>query len=116
MGYSIKLVGEDGEVVRVSKQYEGSDPALGGTNDADANITYNYTKHFHENLDNSMGIRWLYGKHAYDCVERLEAAVDKLGTERDADYWKPTPGNAGHALRVLLKWAYQHQKAIFMGD
>ena len=73
MGYNIKLVGDDDEIVSVLRHQEGSDFVMDGT-------------------------------------------VEKLGTLRDADYWRPTPGNAGDVLYVLLKWARHYPYAIFMGD
>ena len=116
MVYSIKLVGEDGEIVSVSRHQEGSNFVMDGKADAVIDITCNYSMHFREEIDHSIGIRWLYGKHAHECVDVLEAAVEKLGTKRDVDYWRPTPGNAGDVLYVLLKWARQYPYAIFMGD
>lgn len=116
MGYSIKLVGEDGEIVGVTRHQEGSSYVMGGTDDANIDITYNYAKYFREEIDSRYGIRWLYGKHAHECIDVLEAAVEKLGKVRDADYWETTPGNAGHVLNVLLAWARQYPYAIFMGD
>ena len=32
------------------------------------------------------------------------------------DYWAATPGNAGKALNILLKWAKQFPDATFKGD
>ena len=116
MGYSIKLVGDDGEPVSVMLHQEGSVFAIDGTTDAVIDITYNYAKYFKEEINERDGIRWLYGKHAHECKDVLEAAVEKLGTLRSADYWEQTPGNAGDVLYVLLKWSRQYPYAIFMGD
>lgn len=116
MGYSIRLVGEDGEIVRVSRHQEGSNFVIDGTTDAVIDITYNYVGHFRDTIDKRDGIRWLYGKHARLCIFILEDAVGKLGTVRGADYWEATPGNAGYVLHVLLMWARQYPDAIFMGD
>lgn len=116
MGYSIKLVDERGEPVIVNRHQEGSTVALGGTNEAVINITYNYSRYFVEHINSGSGIRFLYGKHAFECVDILEKAVEKLGKIRDDDYWKSTPGNAGHVLSVLLEWANEYPNAIFMGD
>ena len=44
---------------------------------------------------------------------KIDEAVKKLGTTQDSDYWKPTPGNAGHALNILLTWAVDNPDAIF---
>ena len=116
MGYSIKLLGEDGEPVSVVRHQEGSNFALGGTTDASIDITYNYSGYFVEHIDSGAGIRFLYGKRAVDCIDILEKAVDSLGKVVDDDYWRTTPGNAGHVLSVLLAWANEHPDAIFVGD
>ena len=46
-------------------------------------------------------------------IEKLEFAVDLLGTERDEDYWKPTFGNAGYTLSRLLEWAKKHPDSVW---
>lgn len=61
------------------------------------------------------GIRWLYNKRAKDVIPKLEVAVNQLGTSTDSDYWKATPGNAGHALNILLYWAKMHPNYVFEG-
>jgi len=87
-----------------------------GMTSAEINITWNYSKFFYEHLDAERGIRWLYGKTGRETVERLKKAVEVLGTETDEDYWKPTPGNAGHILNVLAGWAELHPDAVWDGD
>jgi len=115
MSYDIELK-KDGEVCDVELHSDGGTYALGGGFEAQLNITYNYSEHYSKHLDNKEGIRWLYGKKAKDCIERLQKAVKTLGTERDEDYWKATEGNAGYALSILLIWAREHPEAIFDGD
>ena len=56
----------------------------------------------------------MHKKTARDTTARLERAVETLGTQRDDDYWKPTPGNAGYALSILLKWARQHPNGVWI--
>lgn len=116
MGYSIKLVGEDGEPVKVESHYEGSNMLIGGNTDAEITITYNYGFFFYKHIDTEEGIRWMYGRKASDCVATLNAAILALGTDLSGDYWEPTPGNSGHALAILRGWAIQHPTARFMGD
>ena len=116
MGYSIKLLDEMGEPVIVRRHQEGSNYVCTGTTDASIDITYNYSRYFVEHIDSVVGIRFLYGKRAFECVDILENAVDSLGKVTDNDYWKRTPGNAGHVLSVLLEWANEYPNAIFMGD
>ncbi len=115
MSYDISLV-KDGKTVTVESHEEGGTYALGGSDGANLNVTYNYCRHFYEHLDKKKGIRWLYGKKARDTIKRLEKSVKELGVEKDDNYWKSTSGNAGYALSILLKWAKQHPEAIWEGD
>jgi len=115
MGYDITLE-KDGRVVGVDQHFEGSTICLQGSDTAELNVTYNYGYFFKKSLSRNEGIRWLYGKKAKDTAKRLRKAAGELGTNKDEDYWKATPGNAGHALSVLLKWAIQHPEAIWKGD
>ena len=55
----------------------------------------------------------VHGKRAEEVISLLQAAVMELGVMQSSDYWQPTSGNAGHALSVLLAWAYQHPSAVF---
>lgn len=145
MSYSIELQDpKTGEPVEVENHEEGSTYAIGGKNVADLDITYNYAWFYYHFLDKEKGLRWLYGKKAKDCIERLEAALVELGVDKhthDDDapkrnpddpnlvrykgvacgrqpgsYWCPTPGNAGAALLILLNWAKQYPDAVFDGD
>jgi hypothetical protein len=116
MSYDIDLVDEEGKICKVKRHAEGGTYVVGGTEEAHLNVTYNYSDHFYETLDEEEGIRWLYGKSGRECTTRLEAAVKALSTERSNDYWEKTPGNAGYALSTLLKWAKEHPNAKFRGD
>ena len=115
MSYDIALCKNE-EPVTVARHADGGTYALGGTTYAELNVTYNYGKHYYQHLDEEKGLRWLYGKTGAETVERLELAVKALGTEQVADYWNPTPGNAGYALNILLGWAKQHPDAVWDGD
>lgn len=98
--------------VDVERHAEGGTYALGGTSDAELNVTYNYGGHFTRALGGGFK-DVLDDKRAGDVIPLLEGAVAMLGTERDGDYWNNTPGNAGHALSILLAWARQRPDAIF---
>ena len=104
---------KEGKLVEVEPFEEGGTYCLGGSDTADINITYNYGPYFHICLDKKKGLRWLDGKKAKDAMARMERAVKELGTGKDDNYWKPTPGNAGYAPSILLKWAKRHPEAIF---
>ncbi len=75
-------------------------------------MTYNYAWFYFRFLDKE-GLEWLNGKKAKDTIVKLKAAVAELGTRMYGDYWAATPGNAGHALDTLLKWAELHPEATF---
>ena len=112
MSWDVDLLDESG-VVTVPAHSEGGTYALGGTDSASLNVTYNYGRWIREGLDVEQGLKWLHDRKAKHCIERLEAAVGKLGTEKDSNYWAPTAGNAGYALAILLGWAKLHPEAHF---
>lgn len=106
-------------LVTVPDHQEGGIIAIGGSSSAHVSITYNYGALYRETLPdpdpeqpNILG-RLLHDKRAGDVIPLLEEGVRKLGTDVHDDYWKPTPGNAGHMLNVLLGWARLHPDAIF---
>lgn len=106
MSYDVTLEGA-GPVERFE---EGGTYVLGGSEEASLNITYNYAE-VYRLLDFS--IRDLDGQTARETAERLAGLVEKLGTGKFEDYWAPTPGNAGHALNILLAWATQYPDGIW---
>jgi len=81
---------------------------VGGCDVADLNVTYNYAKWF--------DFRALDGRVARDVAPLLRGFVEKHGTQRDPDYWKPTPGNVGAACARLLGWAECYPDARFDVD
>ena len=91
--------------MHVERHSEGGAYKVGGTSQAELNVTYNYSAHF--------DFKQLDGKTASDMVPIMEQAVRDLGTERSPDYWQPTPGNAGYAVSILLAWAKQNPAAYF---
>lgn len=111
MSYWVHLVDGDGRDVAVEPHREGGTYAPGGIGEARLNVTYNYAECYRL-FDFSL--RDLQGKRAGDTIDTLAPIVDRLGTQQyQRDYWAPTPGNAGHALCVLLAWARQHPDAIW---
>ena len=116
MGYDISLVDFDGYPVKVERHCEGGSVMSSGNIDATISITYNYSSFFCQTIDPMLGIRWLYDRTASNCIDRLQKAIDMLGTCRDDDYWESTPGNAGHILKILWGWAIRYPNATFIGD
>lgn len=107
---------KDNKPVKVELFSEGGNYPIGGQKEAELNITYNYSGSYYQYLDSEESLRWLHQKKAKDCTERLENAVKELGTKQNEDYWKPTKGNAGYALNILLKWAKEYPEAKFQVD
>lgn len=109
MSYWVYL-NRDGAPIGVERHREGGTYAKCGTDEGALNVTYNYS-----NTYSLMGfsLRDLDGKVAKDVISQLETLVELLGTKRYDDYWAPTPGNAGHALGILLKWAKANPDAVF---
>ena len=115
MSYDLGLY-YDKQPATVKTFAEGGTYVLGGSNHAELNITWNYAHFYYEHLNKEEGLRWLYGKTGLTTSVVLAYAVDKLGTDRDGDYWASTPGNAGYALSILLGWAAEHPDAVWDGD
>ncbi|GAH37846.1 unnamed protein product [marine sediment metagenome] len=99
--------------VKVENFTAGGTYPIGGTDEAELNITYNYSEFYYRYLDKENGLKWLHQRKAKDCIERLENAVGVLGTKQYEDYWSSTKGNAGYALNILLSWARKYPEAKF---
>jgi len=112
LGWDIRLVDKDGNVVEVPSHTFGSTIVIGGSTSANATITYNYAQFYYE-VFGKKGFMTLNGMKAKDAIPLLEKAIEKLGTKRSESYWDPTPGNAGYALSILLSWAKLHPEATF---
>ena len=110
MSFDISLEYPDGRELKVDRIQEGGTQAIGGTDKADLNVTYNYSL-----VANLAGvhIRGLDGSKASDTVGKLTKAVELLGTHQHDDYWADTSGNVGFALNILLGWAKQHHDAVW---
>jgi hypothetical protein len=114
MSFDVRLKDKEGNTLISSMNIShGGTQVIGGTNECDLNITYNYAEYFYKHLCPIRGLRCLHGQEAKRCIEVLENAVAKLGTVTDADYWKNTNGNAGYSLNILSLWAKEHPDGIF---
>ncbi len=96
--------GEIREYLEVEYFTEGGTYPLGGSTDADLNITYNYSPHYYRVLPNGEGLRGLNGLTVEEALPQLSEGVKALGTDEHPDYWKATEGNARRALVTLEKW------------
>lgn len=109
MSYWVYLMDGD-EAVEVTRHSEGGTFVLGGTDVAELNVTYNYSGAY-SLCDFS--IRGLHLEVAGDTISKLQQVVKFLGVCKHTDYWRATPGNAGHAANILLRWARQHPDAVW---
>lgn len=113
MSYWVYLQDEEGNTLEVDVHSEGGTHVIGGTGFAELNVTYNYGWFYHRVLGKG-GLQSLDSKKACHVTQGLAKAVGELGVNRyEKDYWAATPGNAGHALSILLKWALQYPNGIF---
>jgi len=110
MSWDVSLIDGDGCVCQVAPHEEGGTYVLGGTTAAWLSITYNYGRPYSLIGFELKALEWSSAKYA---AIKLERAICALGTNRYRDYWAPTPGNAGYALSILLRWAKQHPDARF---
>lgn len=119
MSYDIELVDPvTKKVLELTNSHfmRGGTYAVDGTTDASFNITYNYSKIFHEVLSEENGIRFIYGKTGAESISCLTEAISKLSDDVDPDYWKATEGNAKKALHSLLALAQMRPDGIWVGD
>ena len=112
MSWDVALTYPNDTIARVSPHYEGTTILLGGNDQAEMSVTYNYGRcwrvHGWGNLADEFN-----GKTARDTIPELRRMIAVLGTETDPDYWAATDGNAGAALAVMLCWAEEHPDAAW---
>jgi hypothetical protein len=90
--------------------------ALGGTNGAWLNVTYNYSRFFKMVIDEQDGIRKIYGMTGLQSLPILENAISALKDDATDDYWEPTEGNAKRALIQLRTLAQMRPDGVWDGD
>jgi len=116
MSYWVSLRDAGGEVCTVPKFEDGGTKVAGGSEEAELNVTYNYGEVYRlvpKFLGFEFSIGFLNNRKALYTIAYLEHVVEVLGDKTYPDYWAPTPGNAGHAAAILLKWARLHPDATF---
>lgn len=98
-------------------QIKGGTFALGGTNEAELNITWNYAKHYCRVICPKLGVKKIIGMTGKDSIVLLEQAAEKLGDNVDeTDYWNPTEGNAKQALLGLITLAKMRPDGVWRCD
>jgi hypothetical protein len=118
VSYDIELrdpVTKDVLVLDEVHQMKGGTYAMGGTDLAELNVTYNYSGHFYRVMG-EQGIRSIYGKTGAEAIPMLEAAIAQLGDDVSDDYWKSTEGNAKRALCQLLALSRMRPDGVWGGD
>lgn len=96
-------------------QMRGGTYAVGGTQEAWLNITYNYAPHFCRVMGEK-GIRTIYGMTGAESIPVLKEAMAALNDDVVDDYWQPTEGNAKAALAGLLALAQMRPDGVWDGD
>lgn len=113
----------------------GGTYALGGSQVASLNVTYNYSAHYYRVFDPAIpsqdapewlrdvgnqplrhGIRTIYGMTGAQSIPVLERAISMLGDDVDENYWRPTEGNAKRALTQILALARMRPDGVWAGD
>ena len=114
MSWWVNLKDSEGSIVKCRPHAEGGTYVVGGIDRAELNITYNYGGLFRElQALGENGLKAIDGKRAVEVIPVLRDAVRYLGIRRQENYWAAVPGNAGHALSILLDWAREHPNAVF---
>jgi hypothetical protein len=95
---------QTGETLSVAHHdIKGGTHAMGGTDEAWLNISYNYSAYYYDAVSQEKGFRVIDGMTVGEAMPVICRAIQKIGTTiRDADYWEATAGNAGAALLDLL--------------
>jgi hypothetical protein len=104
MSYDIHLEYPDERECLVGNHEGGGTRVLGGTDEAWLNVTYNYSRFFYRNLDDELGIRWLYGKTGQEAGPQLRGAIGRLEGEISA-WSKPFTVLENDFLRDRVKIA-----------
>lgn len=96
MSWDIRAVDPGGDQVLLPEQHElrGGTYALGGTNEAWLNVTYNYGKHFNFGALDEVAVA--------TAVPEMEQRASELARDTSECYWEPTEGNVRLALESMI--------------
>ena len=107
MGWSIRLVDENGEVCQVPRHQQGSTINLAAQEQmpAEIDVTFNYKKLFN--------FRLLSGLPAWFSRRLLKAYIRFHKGQPIDDYWAATGGNVKQVLFLLFRWTSQHPDCVW---
>lgn len=111
MSYSVSLNDPaTGEPHQMPEPFtDGGTYRVGGTNDCELNVTYNYGQVYGSLVSD------LDGLVAHTTLPRLDAFLAQWldAVPYKTDYWAPTPGNAIAAIERLASFARAHPSGIW---
>lgn len=138
MSYDIRLVDpvkRETLLCEIPHQMKGGTFAIGGTQEMDLNITYNYADWYYRpgvfSIEGRGGIRHIYGLTGAESIPVLKGAIKALeeckedisDEEREeceeqgaTGYWMPTRENAIKRICQLLAFAQMRPDGIWEGD
>lgn len=86
---------------------------VGGSTQAEINITYNYSKIFRREFGDG-GLSRLEGVSGKDSVVLLDAVISRLKDDAHEDYWQATEGNARVCLMEMRAMARDFPDAVWV--
>ena len=109
MSFDVGLLDDEGYLVPVPHfEGEGGTFAIGGSDYAELNVTYNYSEIW--------SVEEINGLTGAESEPILAEQVERLGTDRYWNYWTATDGNVGYMANILLGWARLHPDAKWVVD
>ena len=100
MSYDITIMSATGEPVTLAEKHQlrGGTFALGGTDVAELNVTYNYAPMFREAFKDPDGIKTIALRDLKTGLALIQNAILNLKGKPSDNYWNATEGNARKAL------------------
>lgn len=120
MSYWLRLTDPvTNEVLEVKEKHfiAGGTYQVGGSNELELNVTYNYCKYYYgDDKLGEDGLKGLEGMTGATSIPLLERAISHLGDDVCDDYWMATEGNAKRALCGILALAQMRPDGIWKID
>lgn len=120
MSYWVTLQDERGKALEVEPHSEGGTYALGGTEEASLNVTYNYASCYSSvevevepGDPKPFSLRLLHDIPAGVTIPWLEKVVAELGTERyEGQYWVPYFALGNDSIETMVARARERGQTI----